>query len=160
MARTPASFSKPEGFKFPLWAIAAVVVGGIAIVSGLSTYDRFLNVRDAGKESGAAGGIVGAPCPTVTTADAKAQGLVIRYASPFNGVTYGRRFGELSCSEAAAKGGIGMKSYSVCQFSAPDLVTVQTAKGTYLFHPGVGRKASILMDGPAPRCVMAAPDWS
>lgn len=159
MARAPESFSKPAGARFSRRTIWGVVGAGVVIVAGLSIYDRFLNVRDAGAESGA-NAIAGPPCPTITPDIISRDGLQTRYSSDFGGLTLGRRFGEISCAEVAAKGGLGVKSYPVCQFSGPDVLTVKTDKGQLYFRPGVGRRASILMDKGAPRCVMSAPDWA
>lgn len=160
MARAPEGFSRPAGFRFPRWAVISVVGAGVIIVLCLSLYDRFLNVRDAGQQSGAAA-IAGPPCPAITPDEIARYGLQTRYSSDFNGLTLGRRFGEVSCSEVAAKGGLGVKSYPVCQFSGPDVVTVKSGQTTLYFRPGVGREASILAPaGAPPRCVMAAPDWS
>jgi len=159
MARVTESFSKPPGFRFPRWAVFSVVGGGVIIVLALSLYDRFLNVRDTTRDSQVSA-IAGPPCPGITPAAIARDGLQIRYSTDFNGLTVGRRFGEVSCSEIAAKGGFGVKSYPVCQFSGPDVVSVTTPKGPLFFRPGVGRKASILVENGAPRCVMAAPDWS
>lgn len=154
-----AGFSRPEGLRFSRWVVFSVIAVGVIVAIGLSMYDRVLNVRDASAESGAAA-VAGPPCPSVARADFVARHLETRFASEFNGVTFARRFGQVSCSEAAAKGWLGLKSYSVCQFSSPDVLAVHTAKGTWYFNPGIGRKASLLMDRDAPRCVMAAPDWS
>jgi len=154
-----AGFSRPEGLRFSRWVVISVVLAGVITAIGLSVYDRVLNVRDASAESRVAA-VAGPPCPSVTKADFAARHLELRFASEFNGVSFARRFGQVSCSEAAAKGWLGLKSYSVCQFSSPDVLAVRTAKGLYYFEPGLGRKASLLMDGDAPRCVMAAPDWS
>ncbi|MGA0602300.1 hypothetical protein ACO2Q3_16450 [Caulobacter sp. KR2-114] len=159
MARPPEGFSRPAGFRFPRWAVVSVVGAGIIIVLGLSLYDRFLNVRDATQESQASA-IAGPPCPSISHDAVLRDGLEVRYATDFNGLSFGRRFGEVSCSEVAAKGGLGMRSYPVCQFSGPDVVSVKTAAGQLYFRPGVGRKASIVVQNGAPRCVMAAPDWS
>lgn len=160
MARANDGFSRPAGFRFPRWAVVSVIGAGIIIVLSLSLYDRFLNVRDATQESGAAA-ITGPPCPSITPDEITRYGLQTRYSTDFNGLTLGRRFGEVSCSEVAAKGGLGVKSYPVCQFSGPDVVTVSSGQSTLYFRPGVGKKASILAQaGAAPRCVMAAPDWS
>ena len=154
-----AGFSKPEGLRFPFWVVIAVILVGVITAVGLSMYDRVLNVRDAANESGA-GAVASPPCPSVSRADFMARKLETRFTTEFNGITIARRFGNVSCSETPAKGGFGLKSYAVCQFTSPDVLAVQTAKGTWYFNPGIGRKASLLMDRDAPRCVMAAPDWS
>jgi hypothetical protein len=159
MARPSDSFSKPAGARISRRTLLGVVAVGVGIVAGLSLYDRFLNVRDATKESGA-NAIAGPPCPTITPEAIAREGLQTRYSSDFNGLTLGRRFGEVSCAEVAAGGGFGVKSYPVCQFSGPDVLTVKTDKGLLYFRPGVGRRASILTDKGAPRCVMSAPDWA
>ncbi len=152
-------FSRAEGVHFPRWVIAAVVLAAVGLVSGFEIVDRFLEVRDSTAQGNAVG-IAGPPCPTVSRAQFMAQGLQTRWVSNFNGVVVGRRFGEVSCSEVAKAGGMGVASFPVCQFNAPDVLAVRTAKGMFYFRPGVGRKASILVTDGAPRCILAAPDWS
>ena len=158
-AVTRKVFSRAEGVHFPRWVIAAVVLAAIGLVAGFEVIDRFLEVRDSTAE-GAATAIAGPPCPSVSQADFLAQGLQTRWVSNFNGVVVGRRFGEVSCSEVATKGGLGVASYPVCQFNAPDVLAVRIGKAMAYFRPGIGRKASIVVRNGAPRCILAAPDWS
>jgi len=105
--------------------------------------------------------IVGPPCPSLS-ADAaqrslKAQGVALGHVFDFNGDTFGRVFGYADCSVAASRDGIG--SYDVCQFTSPAVLYVKTARREAYFAPGVGRKATVMTQDGAPRCIMAAPAW-
>ncbi len=153
------AFSRAEGVRFPRWVIAAVVLAAIGLVTGFELIDRFLEVRDSTVQGNAVG-IAGPPCPSVSRAEFVAQGLETRWVSNFNGVIIGRRFGEVSCSEVATKGGLGVASHPVCQFNAPDVLAVRIGKEMSYFRPGIGRKASVVVRNGAPRCILAAPDWS
>lgn len=151
-------FSKPAGRKFPAWVVISVVVAAVAIVTGLSLYDRFLQVRDSASDTKISA-IAGKPCPTLSHAAFVARHLEAPQVLRFNDLTFARRFGFVSCGVAAAKGGFGVKAYSVCQFTSPDVLVVTTAKGTAYFEPGIGQKASLMLPGGDLKCVMAAPDW-
>lgn len=100
--------------------------------------------------------IDGPPCPALTEAQFAAAGLSTRKASEFNGVTFRRVAGHMSCNEVANDGGRGMGKYPVCQFTSPSVLSVTVAERTFHFQPGVGQDATVeVKDGQA-RCVMAA----
>lgn len=162
--RDPAgSFSRPEGAHFSRWLIICLVLAGVAVVGVLSVAGHVLELRDSTRDTRLAA-IVGPPCPRITLADFIAHQQEAPKVTSFNGLTFARRFGEVSCSVVVAKGdlggGLGLKSYPVCQFTSPDVLKVQTAKGVIYFEPGLGRKASLISSAGGVRCVMAAPDWS
>ena len=158
--RDPAgSFARPEGTYFSKWLIVCLVLAGVAVVGGLSVAGHVLELRDSTKDTKLAQ-IVGPPCPQISPADFIAHQQAAPRVTSFNGLTFARRFGEVSCSVVEAKDGFGLKSYPVCQFSSPDVLKVQTAKGLLYFEPGIGRKASLISSADGVRCVMAAPDWS
>ena len=105
--------------------------------------------------------IVGPPCPEVSAASfqsAVKAGRGIRYTDEFNGVSFGRSFGNGDCSVAAEKGQ-ALGSYVVCQFSGPGVLSVTTPRGTSYFLPGVGQKATVMTPRGVPQCVMAAPKF-
>jgi hypothetical protein len=81
----------------------------------------------------------------------------MRYVFDYNGVTFGRDFGNADCSVAAAEGTLGLGSYDVCQFTGPAVLYVRTPRGAFYYQPGVGRRATVMTPNGAPRCVMAAP---
>ncbi len=159
--RDPAgSFARPEGSHFSRWLVVCLVLAGIAVVGMLSIAGRVLELRDSTRDTKLSA-IVGAPaCPRITPADFIAHQQEAPRVTSFNGLTFARRFGEVSCSVVEAKQGFGLKSYPVCQFSSPDVLKVQTAKGVVYFEPGIGRRASLISSADGVRCVMAAPDWS
>ena len=141
-----------------------LVVGGLAATLVVGTLWGFLAERQTIAQSTAdtnVAAIVGPPCPALT-ADAaqrslKAQDVTLKYVFDFNGDTFGRVFGYADCSVAASKDGLG--SYDVCQFTGPSVLYVKTARSSAYFAPGIGHKATVMTEGGAPRCVMAAPAW-
>jgi hypothetical protein len=105
--------------------------------------------------------IVGPPCPQVSAPafqSAANAGRGIRYTDDFNGVSFGRSFGDGDCSVAAEKGH-ALGSYVVCQFSGPGILSVKTARATAYFLPGIGQKATVMTPRGVPQCVMAAPKF-
>jgi len=105
--------------------------------------------------------IVGPACPEVTAAEFRsavaAQGRGLRYTFDFNGARFSRSFGNGDCDVAAAKGGLGLGTYDVCEFTSPAVLYVKTARGEFYFLPGIGRKATVMTPNGIARCVMAGP---
>jgi hypothetical protein len=100
--------------------------------------------------------IVGPPCRPVMRA-AFAQPLQPVNVLDFDGVGFGRRFGEADCSAIAAKSLLGNGYQLVCQFSSPAVLSVKSDKGMFYFEPGPGRVATLFVLDGAPRCVLASP---
>ncbi|HWA61774.1 MAG TPA: hypothetical protein VG939_10385 [Caulobacteraceae bacterium] len=141
--------------------VAVAAVGALASLAFLvyaSLKDRAINVAEATAES-SAWKIAGPPCPGLTAADYRTQGLSADKTFDFNGLTYSRRFGNAFCSEVATKGLMGAASYPACQFTSPDVLAVKRGRDLFLFRPGLGRKATVTVRDGRVACVMAAPYW-
>ena len=144
-----AGMSRPAKLAFAIGVVFAV--GGAAAVIGHSWWDkRQKSIADA-----EAWTIAGPPCPQLTAQAFAASGLKTRKGSEYNGITFRRVAGSLSCNELAKEGGKGLGSYFICQFTAPSVLTVTTKTGEFYFHPGVGQNATVEVQDGAAKCVMA-----
>lgn len=100
--------------------------------------------------------IEGPPCPSLTGAQFEARGLRARKGLAYAGVNVSRQFGHVTCSQLRYGDGWGLASYVVCQFTSPNALRVETAKGVWYFAPGMGRPATISTPHGQARCVMAS----
>jgi len=100
--------------------------------------------------------IVGPPCPQVANARFK-QPLSAINVFDWNGIKFGRRFGEAECSAIARKSLLGNGYEHLCQFSSPAVLSVVTAKGAFYFETGLGHEVSVFVADGVARCVMASP---
>jgi hypothetical protein len=158
-------YGRPRPGSVGAWAPRLVVAGAVlTIVLGTAwqlVWEHHQVAQSTADEHLSA--LVGPPCPAVSAAAfqsaVKAGAPGLRYIDHFNGVTFGRSFGDGDCSVAAQKGD-ALGSYVVCQFSGPDALYVQTARGASYFMPGIGQKATIMTPGGVAKCVMTAPKWN
>lgn len=99
--------------------------------------------------------ISGPACPVVTVSVDEIPSFRPPKSFTYAGVDFTRRFGHVFCVSVPAPRGAVDKFARVCQFSAPDAVTVQTASEDITFRPGVARIATVkVVDGRAD-CVVA-----
>ena len=120
-----------------------------------SVRQQSLQIADATADTHAEA-IVGPPCPSVKAARFR-QPLLPINTFDWNGVKFGRRFGEAECSAVARKTLLGNGYEHLCQFSSPAVLSVATAKGAYYFEPGIGQEVSVFVADGVARCVMASP---
>jgi hypothetical protein len=158
-------YGRPQPGSVGAWAPRLVIAGAILTLA-IGTAWQLVREHQLVAQSTAdehLSTLVGPPCPAVSAATfqsaVKAGGPGVRYIDDFNGVTFGRSFGDGDCSVAAQKGDV-LGSYVVCQFSGPDVLYVKTARGAFYFLPGIGRKATIMTPGGVAKCVMVAPKWN
>lgn len=99
--------------------------------------------------------IDGPPCPVV----AEPQGEVVGHKPPrtfvYNRIAFTRHLGDASCAAFREDGFLARDNYSVCQFSGPGAVTVETAGRKVSFQPGAGRRATVTVRRGEATCVMA-----
>jgi hypothetical protein len=100
--------------------------------------------------------IEGPPCPSLTKAQFEARGLRAQKGVFYDGVTFYRRFGHMSCSPLRYGGGWGLSVYPVCQFTSPQALRVTTKKGEWFYALPPGQPATIATPHGQARCVQAA----
>lgn len=159
MGRETRYFGAPrrgrEGVRFPASVIVGAVAAAALAVTFWSIKQQSLEVAQATAETQAQD-IVGPPCPRVSRG-ALAEPLRPVRVFDFDGVDFGRSFGEADCSAIAKKSLLGNGYQLVCQFSSPAVLAVKSDKGLFYFEPGIGREATVfVLDGSA-RCVLASP---
>lgn len=95
--------------------------------------------------------IAGPPCPAQFQAwpDNGRAPMVFHY----KGVSFERRHGGVYC-EAVTDGPLGKLTHPVCQFTAPGLLTVTTARGAVTWQPPIGRNATVTVREGRARCVV------
>jgi hypothetical protein len=143
------------------WLPRLFIIGALATFAAGTLWDLVWQHQEIAKSTADTdvAAIVGPPCPASRAAYDQAVKLQgpLPYVFTYNDVTFGRYFGYADCSVSEAKGGVGLGSYAVCQFTSPAVLYVKAARGAFYFTPGVGRKATVMTEGGVARCVMAAP---
>ena len=141
-----------RGQKITLGVAAGLAVALPAYIFG----GAYLKNRTAALALAREWNIVGPPCPSLTRAQFAVQGLKVRKGLEYAGVMVSRQFGHVTCSQLRYGEGWGPASYVVCQFTSPNALRVETAKGTWYFAPGMGQPATISTPHDRARCVMAS----
>ena len=159
MSHSTGDFGGPRKGGHGVQITAAVILASVAAVGVATTIwsvkQQSNEIAQATVETRAQD-IVGPPCPQVLRA-AYAQPLPPANVFDFDGVRFGRRFGEADCSAIARPSPLGNGYQLACQFSSPDILAVKSGKGLFYFEPGPGREATLFVLDGAPRCVLASP---
>ncbi len=131
-------------------AMAALVVAGLGLPVLLvgSTWSDRVAVRRQWS-------IAGPACPVVAKPDRAIVGRRSPQFFNYMDVRFGRQSGEVSCAAPPDGNPLDPKSYPVCQFPAPVMVSVDTEAGTVFFQPGLGRPATVTVRRGHVTCVMA-----
>lgn len=146
---------KPKRSAAEFVAIGVGVAAAIALpawlIGGSYIQQRAANVSLAHEWS-----IDGHPCPSLTAAQFQAQGLKAPKGTKFEDATFFRQFGHMGCGQVHFDGGTGLGAYSVCKFTAPNVLRVQTDKGEWFYAPGIGQAAAIATPHGEAHCVLIA----
>jgi hypothetical protein len=129
-------------------AVAAVVLVAIAFAVQHRRVDHTAAAEAAYWD------VQGPPCPSVSSAEFAARQAQAPRAFEFGGVSFARRFGQVSCS--TRPDGPGRAHYPVCQFTSPDDLVISAKGQTRYFVPGVGQPATVSVRRGEFRCVMAS----
>lgn len=138
-----------------------VVLMGLAIVGGLVWIAAHILAEEhavrAGRIADArAWAIDGPPCPQIT----EAEFLGNHHKGPrrfdYEGVSFFRRYGHVTCSPVYEHGGTSKRFHPVCQFTSPGDLLIRTPKGEWFYRVGPGRPATVSVPGQEARCVLAA----
>lgn len=70
-------------------------------------------------------------------------------------VQFRRASGHVACTEIGDDQGRSDRLVPVCQFTSPSVVEVKTPKGTFVFRPGPGLPATIIVRAGQPECASA-----
>lgn len=132
--------------------IGGVAAGVVALIS-LQVAQRSKAIASATAEA-QPWTIAGAPCPLRAEVPAAQRPTPARErAFTFNGVRFVRQFGHVECSVFGADEN-ALAYRSLCQFTAPATLQVTANGRTVDFQPGIGRPATVFVDGGEVRCVL------
>lgn len=133
-------------------AVGALLLLGLIAASFVPAYFKQRNaaIAESGRWS-----ISGPPCPALSAAEFAASGRVTPRGFTFGEVRFENQHGHASCTTLVYDGGTGRGTYPACQFMAPAVLKVTTAKGQFHFLPGLGQPATVFVENDQPRCVMA-----
>jgi hypothetical protein len=98
--------------------------------------------------------IAGPACPIVTKPDRAVVGRRSPQFFTYEGIRFGRQFGEVSCVAPPEGNPLDPKSYAVCQFPIPAMVSVDVGAGPVIFQPGPGQRATVTVRRGKVSCVM------
>lgn len=161
MATATRYYGEPPGgetgVRFTAPIIALMVAATVAGVAAWSVVQQRRQIAEATADTHAEA-IVGPACPEVRGAAFRLPVKPDRLFD-FDGVSFGRRFGQADCSAIARKSALGVGYEVLCQFSGPAVLSVRTARGMAYFEPGSGRAASVFVRDGAARCVLSSPYW-
>ena len=102
----------------------------------------------------AAWDVRGPMCPIVDKADPKRVGHRTPKTFTYNRISFTRHLGDVSCAAFREDGFMSPDTYSVCQFSGPGAVTVDTGARKITFQPGPGNRATVTVRRGQPSCVI------
>jgi len=135
--------------------IGIAILGAVgipaALMGGTFLKERAENIALARDWS-----VDGRPCPQITRAQFDARRLKANKGLIYEDVKFYRQIGHMSCSSIINDGGTGLGVYAVCQFTGPNVLRVVTAKGEWIFEPGMGQPATIATPHGEAHCVMAS----
>jgi len=94
-------------------------------------------------------------CPTISAAAYAAKG----YAAHEQGVVYdqvllARQFGHVMCKDVDTRGGAGLLTHPVCQFTGPTALRVKAGASEAFFEPGVGQVATVSVEHGQAQCAL------
>ena len=98
--------------------------------------------------------IDGPACPVVVAPDLRVVGHKPPKTFTYNKITFTRPLGDVSCSAFRERGFMNPENYSVCQFSGPGAVTVETGARKVVFQPGPGQRTTVTVRHGEPSCVI------
>lgn len=137
----------------------AVIVAAAALAAGLPAWvfaGSYLKDREAALQRAREWEISGAPCAELSAAEFEARGLKVRKGTVYEGITFYRQFGHMTCTGLRYGSGWSGALYPVCQFTTPKVLKVSTRSGERYFDIGPGRPATIAVPRGEVRCVLAA----
>jgi hypothetical protein len=138
----------PSG-KLPA-AFGAVVVGGLVLLPAWTVASTWLERKAQARQWA----IAGPACPALPAPPPHVRGHRTPQYFEYRGVDFGRQEGQVSCAAPPDGNPLSPASYTVCQFTAPDLLLVKSDAGESVFQPGPHRPATVTVRHGQVTCVL------
>lgn len=126
----------------------AAMAGVLLMVASVPLIDVYRTWAAMRMEKAAWDGITGPACPVVAEPSYRSRRLPRTFT--YGDATFTRQHGHASCAGFRDDG----KVYRICQFNAPGVLTVTTARGTTIFEPGPVRKTTVTVRDGVATCVV------
>jgi hypothetical protein len=143
--------TKPRRPPYGMIAVVGFIVLAVGITVGTRLKQKPEAIDNARKWT-----FNGPPCPPMTKEAFKATGVALTRSFQYGEVRFARQFGHSSCNNVATKGGRGLGTFEVCQFTSPAILQVTTRKSDTYYAPGAGQPAIVSMEGGQPRCILGS----
>lgn len=135
-----------------------LIVMGLAVAAVLAVqwvyHQKVVAPREAARTQ--AWTVAGPPCLSVAADQYELRGGAHAKKVTDFGVRFTRQYGHVECTWLGDKDLAATKAYVICQFTGPNVLKVETAKGVFYYVPGVGQPATIEVHQGEPRCVLAS----
>ena len=128
-------------------AVLILTAAGLPAWLVLSTWNERVTLRRQWT-------IAGPACPVVVKPDRAVVGRRSPQFFTYQGIRFGRQSGEVSCVAPPEGNPLDPKSYTVCQFPIPAMVSVDAGAGPLIFQPGPGRPVTVTVRRGKVSCVM------
>jgi hypothetical protein len=93
-------------------------------------------------------------CPALSPQAYRARYAAHERATVYDGVTFTRQSGHVMCKDIDTPGGFGFIVHPVCQFTSATAVRVKGPHGEAFFEPGLGKLATVSVQGRSVRCAI------
>jgi hypothetical protein len=94
-------------------------------------------------------------CPQLSAAAYAAKGYRRgERLTAYENVIFARQFGHVECKDIDTRGGLGVLTHPVCQFTGPAALRVQAGAGEAFFEPGVGQIATVSIERGRAQCAL------
>jgi len=133
-------------------AVAALILVG----GGIYAWFDFSHASKKEAARAAEWDIAGPPCPEMTAADFAKTGYRLRNDFAYEGVQFRMAAGHADCDLKGYNTLTRTGGAPACQFTSPNALSVRTDKGEQFFVPGVGKPATVTVEGGRARCVAAS----
>jgi len=159
MARKPADLSdlanrSNAALSKVMIAIVPLGVALLIAVVAFGAHEKRAPQSVEARASAATFLVSGPPCANATEQDLDAAHLRPVRSVDFNGVIFARKFGHAECAWVETDQHRGRRGYSVCRFTGPGGLLVQTERGAYGFRLDAGKPATVAIIDGAPPCVV------